>query len=129
MAQTDTTGELSWLIAHPARRPSGPDGIRNGLSVPRRCSAMTASLPPQPGLRSTDRMFTVGQIANRLGLRKSAVHYYERRGLLPTVPRVGGQRRYTDQHVRRLAFLRLNCPYVQRDIDGRLNASLPSVTD
>jgi DNA-binding transcriptional MerR regulator len=134
-------------------------------------------------------MFTVGQIANRLGLRKSAVHFYERRGLLPTVPRVGGQRRYTDQHVRRLAFLRLcqdaglsldetnvlltadaaiwqelvrgrirqldtdiarlqnarrylagslrcpadhpaaDCPYVQRDIDRRLNASPPSETD
>lgn len=52
-------------------------------------------------------MLTVGQVATRLGLRVSAVHFYERRGLLPAVPRVGGQRRYGDEHLRRLAFVRL----------------------
>ena len=52
-------------------------------------------------------MFTVGQVATRLGLRVSAVHFYERRGLLPAVPRVGGQRRYSDEHLRRLAFVQL----------------------
>jgi DNA-binding transcriptional MerR regulator len=52
-------------------------------------------------------MLTVGQVATRLGLRTSAVHFYERRGLLPAVARVGGQRRYTDEHLRRLALLRL----------------------
>lgn len=52
-------------------------------------------------------MLTVGQVARQLGLRVSAVHFYERRGLLPAVPRVGGQRRYSDEHVRRLAFVQL----------------------
>jgi MerR family redox-sensitive transcriptional activator SoxR len=52
-------------------------------------------------------MLTVGQVARRLGLRVSAVHFYERRGLLPAVPRLGGQRRYSPDHLRRLAFLRL----------------------
>ena len=52
-------------------------------------------------------MLTVGQIATRLGLRVSAVHFYERRGLLPAVPRVGGQRRYRAEHLRRLAFVQL----------------------
>lgn len=68
---------------------------------------MTATLPPQPRLRSIGQILTVGQVARRLRLRVSAVHFYERRGLLPAVPRVGGQRRYSDQHLRRLAFLRL----------------------
>ena len=52
-------------------------------------------------------MWTVGQVARRFGLRVSAVHFYERRGLLPPVPRVGGQRRYGQEHLRRLAFLQL----------------------
>jgi DNA-binding transcriptional MerR regulator len=52
-------------------------------------------------------MLTVGQVATRLGLRVSAVHFYERRGLLPPVPRAGGQRRYSDEHLRRLAFVQL----------------------
>lgn len=52
-------------------------------------------------------MLTVGQVAGLLGLRVSAVHFYERRGMLPPVPRVRGQRRYGDEHLRRLAFIRL----------------------
>lgn len=52
-------------------------------------------------------MYTVGQVATRLGLRVSAVHFYERRGLLPVVPRVRGQRRYSDDHLRQLAFVQL----------------------
>jgi DNA-binding transcriptional MerR regulator len=52
-------------------------------------------------------MLTVGQVARQLGLRVSAVHFYERLGLLPAVPRLGGQRRYRPDHLRRLAFLRL----------------------
>ncbi|MFE9693686.1 MerR family DNA-binding transcriptional regulator [Micromonospora sp. NPDC005806] len=80
-------------ITQPASRPSDPDGIRNGFSVPRgRSSAMSSTLP-QPGLRSNGRMLTVGQVATRLGLWVSSVHFYERRGLLPPVPRFAGQRR------------------------------------
>ena len=52
-------------------------------------------------------MLTVGQVAERLGLRVSAVHFYERSGLLPPVPRERGQRRFDERHLRRLAFLRM----------------------
>jgi DNA-binding transcriptional MerR regulator len=50
-------------------------------------------------------MLTVGQVVDRLGLRPSTLHFYERRGLLPPVPRVRGQRRYDESHLRRLAMI------------------------
>ena len=48
---------------------------------------------------------TVGQVAERLSLRVSALHFYERRGLLPLVPRESGRRRYDERHLRRSAFI------------------------
>ena len=36
----------------------------------------------------------IGEVAERAGLRPSALRYYERIGLLPEPRRVGGQRRY-----------------------------------
>ena len=36
----------------------------------------------------------IGEVAERAGIRPSAVRYYERVGLLPEPRRVGGQRRY-----------------------------------
>jgi DNA-binding transcriptional MerR regulator len=50
-------------------------------------------------------MLTVGQVAERLQIRVSAIHYYERRGLLPPVPRERGHRRFDEGHLRRLVFL------------------------
>jgi DNA-binding transcriptional MerR regulator len=61
-------------------------------------------------------MLTVGQVAKRLGLRVSAVHFYERRGLLPPVPRVRGQRRYSEAHLRRLTFLAI-CQHAGLSLD------------
>ncbi len=37
---------------------------------------------------------TIGQLGERVGLRPSALRYYERVGLLPKAQRVSGQRRY-----------------------------------
>ena len=37
---------------------------------------------------------TIGQVAQKAGIRPSAIRYYERVGLLPKPRRVGGQRRY-----------------------------------
>lgn len=54
---------------------------------------------------------SIGDIARRAGLSTSALRYYEKMGLLPRAPRVGGRRRY-DRHVLdRLAVVRL-CQYV-----------------
>ena len=53
----------------------------------------------------TGDMLTIGQIADAAGLKASAIRFYEARGLLPKPVRVGGQRRYTEQTLRRLAVL------------------------
>ena len=49
---------------------------------------------------------TIGEVARRAGLRPSAVRYYERIGLLPSPPRIGGQRRYESGVLQRLAVIR-----------------------
>jgi MerR family redox-sensitive transcriptional activator SoxR len=45
---------------------------------------------------------TIGELARRAGLNTSAIRYYEARGVLPTPERESGQRRYTEDAVRRL---------------------------
>jgi MerR family transcriptional regulator, redox-sensitive transcriptional activator SoxR len=50
---------------------------------------------------------SIGEVARRAGLRTSALRYYERIGLLPRPPRVGGQRRYDPHILDRLAIVRL----------------------
>lgn len=47
----------------------------------------------------------IGEIAERAGVRKSRIRYYESIGLLPIAERVGGQRRYDETVVRRLAII------------------------
>jgi MerR family transcriptional regulator, redox-sensitive transcriptional activator SoxR len=48
---------------------------------------------------------TIGQVADRAGINASAIRFYEREGILPKPERSGGQRRYTDQAVRRLQVI------------------------
>ena len=48
---------------------------------------------------------TIGEVARRAGLRTSAIRYYESIGVLPEPVREGGQRRYTDETVRRLRVI------------------------
>jgi MerR family transcriptional regulator, redox-sensitive transcriptional activator SoxR len=48
---------------------------------------------------------SIGQVAERAGLNASAIRYYERAGLLPEPERTGGQRRYTDETLRRLEVI------------------------
>jgi DNA-binding transcriptional MerR regulator len=48
---------------------------------------------------------TIGEVARRAGLRTSAIRYYESIGVLPEPVREGGQRRYTDDTVRRLRVI------------------------
>lgn len=50
---------------------------------------------------------TIGQVARHTGLGVETVRYYEREGLIPPPPRsTGGYRRYSDDSVRRLTFIR-----------------------
>jgi MerR family redox-sensitive transcriptional activator SoxR len=49
-----------------------------------------------------DATLSIGDIAAQANLNVSAIRFYERRGLLPAAERVGGQRRYGAETVRRL---------------------------
>ncbi len=48
---------------------------------------------------------TIGQLAQRFGLKTSAIRYYERIGVLPEPARESGQRRYDADAVKRLDVL------------------------
>jgi MerR family transcriptional regulator, redox-sensitive transcriptional activator SoxR len=50
---------------------------------------------------------SIVEVARRAGQRTSALRYYEKIGLLPRPPRVGGQRRYDPHILDRLAIVRL----------------------
>jgi MerR family redox-sensitive transcriptional activator SoxR len=47
----------------------------------------------------------IGEVARRAGVRVSLLRYYEDIGLLPAPARVGGQRRYDESVLRRLAVI------------------------
>jgi MerR family redox-sensitive transcriptional activator SoxR len=48
----------------------------------------------------------IGEVARRMGVRPSALRYYEQAGILPPAPKVNGQRRYDAALVRRLEAAR-----------------------
>jgi MerR family redox-sensitive transcriptional activator SoxR len=52
-----------------------------------------------------DTTLTIGQLAQRFGLRTSAIRYYEANGVLPEPAREHGHRRYGPEAVRRLEVL------------------------
>jgi MerR family redox-sensitive transcriptional activator SoxR len=49
---------------------------------------------------------TISEVARQVGVRPSAIRYYEQRKVLPPARRVSGQRRYDDTTVYRLAVVR-----------------------
>lgn len=55
-----------------------------------------------------DSTLSIGELAQRFGLRTSTLRYYEQRSLLtPASKDSAGRRRYGDTEIRRLAFIRL----------------------
>jgi len=53
------------------------------------------------------RELTVGEVARRSGLAVSALHFYERKGLIRSNRNSGNQRRYERDVLRRLAIIRM----------------------
>lgn len=52
-------------------------------------------------------MHAIGEAAKRTGVKVPTIRFYEQEGLLPTPPRTdSGRRLYSDDDVRRLAFIR-----------------------
>jgi MerR family redox-sensitive transcriptional activator SoxR len=45
---------------------------------------------------------SIGEVADMAGVSVSAIRFYERTGLLPEADRVAGQRRFTEEAIRRL---------------------------
>ncbi|WP_081623354.1 redox-sensitive transcriptional activator SoxR [Paenarthrobacter sp. Y-19] len=102
---------------------------------------MDASLEPQLMLRSIQhtptgrrsmptasahRPLTIGELSERSGVSPSALHFYERNGLIEAERTAGNQRRYRRDTLRRVAFIktsqRVGLPL--KDIREALN-SLP----
>jgi MerR family transcriptional regulator, redox-sensitive transcriptional activator SoxR len=51
---------------------------------------------------------TPGDMARRSGVAVSALHFYEREGLIASRRTSGNQRRYTRETIRRVAFIRMS---------------------
>lgn len=51
---------------------------------------------------------TPGQVSQRSGVSVSALHFYEREGLITSVRNAGNQRRYHREVLRRIAFIRVS---------------------
>ncbi|MFF1574326.1 redox-sensitive transcriptional activator SoxR [Leifsonia sp. NPDC058292] len=55
-----------------------------------------------------DAVLTVGDLASRSGVAVSALHFYERQGLIASARTAGNQRRYRRDVLRRVAFIRVS---------------------
>jgi MerR family redox-sensitive transcriptional activator SoxR len=64
-------------------------------------------------------LLTIGQVAERAGLRTSHIRFYERVGVLPEPDRVSGQRRYHEEVLHRLAII---------DVAQRAGLTLEEIT-
>jgi MerR family redox-sensitive transcriptional activator SoxR len=53
------------------------------------------------------REFSVGQVAERSGVAVSALHFYEKTGLIRSHRTAGNQRRYTGDVLRRVAIIKI----------------------
>lgn len=72
------------------------------------------------------RTLGIGDVARRSGLAVSALHFYERRGLIRSVRTAGNQRRYARDVLRRLAVIRVAQRVgVPLEAIGRVFAELP----
>jgi MerR family redox-sensitive transcriptional activator SoxR len=54
----------------------------------------------------TKRLLAPGELATRSGVAVSALHFYEREGLITSTRTAGNQRRYVRDTLRRVAFIR-----------------------
>jgi DNA-binding transcriptional MerR regulator len=52
-------------------------------------------------------LLTIGEVAEQVGVRTSALRYYDELGLLPPATRVSGQRRYAPEAVARVGVILL----------------------
>ena len=61
-------------------------------------------MPQVPG--SAHRPLSIGELSERSGVSASALHFYERNGLITAERTAGNQRRYRRETLRRVAFIK-----------------------
>ena len=52
------------------------------------------------------KIFTVGQVAKRCGVKVSTLHFYEEKGLISSWRNAGNQRRYANDVIRRVSVIK-----------------------
>lgn len=57
-------------------------------------------------MSNSNHLLTPAELSERSGIAISALHFYERKGLISSTRTSGNQRRYTRDTLRRLAFIR-----------------------
>ena len=56
---------------------------------------------------STTQHFGIGSLSSQTGVKVETIRYYEKEALLPSPPRTaGGHRSYSEDHMKRLTFIR-----------------------
>lgn len=54
---------------------------------------------------AADELLTIGQVSERTGVARSALHYYEQLGLVGSLRTAGNQRRYPRHMIRRITLI------------------------
>ncbi|MGE0504518.1 MAG: MerR family transcriptional regulator [Solirubrobacterales bacterium] len=54
---------------------------------------------------TAEATLSIGQVAEKAGVKVSAIRFYEREGLLPEAERISGQRRYDEMVIQRLGTI------------------------
>jgi MerR family redox-sensitive transcriptional activator SoxR len=94
--------------AHPARRKQAQRAQPSGGDDQDRGPCDLATIPPSRRTRRCRRPLSPGDVARRAGVAVSALHFYEREGLIAAVRTTGNQRRYHRDVLRRIAFIRVS---------------------
>jgi DNA-binding transcriptional MerR regulator len=90
---------------------------------------MGPTLTLEPEFKSSigmeELLMPIGEVAARAGVATSTIRYYERRGLFRPDARASGQRRYTQESLRRLVFIGMlqDAGLALEEIDAILNAA------
>lgn len=83
----------------------------------------------------TSDWLTIGEVAERAGVERSALRFYEAQGLIDATRTDGGQRRYTRDVLRRIAFIRvaqrvgLSLDEIRRALASLPDSRTPTPTD
>ena len=56
---------------------------------------------------SSAELMTIGEVAERTGVAVSALRFYDAEGFITSVRTAGGQRRFSREVLRRIAFIRV----------------------